>query len=45
MLIALIHERRASLQAQAFRSGTALYAESPDSFVDRIGAYWEAGRR
>lgn len=45
MLIALIHERRANLQAQAFRIGAALYAEPPDSFVDRIGAYWESGRR
>lgn len=45
MLIALIHERRANLQAQAFRIGAALYAEPPGSFVDRIGAYWESGRR
>lgn len=45
MLIALIHERRANLQAQAFRIGAAAYAETPDSFVDRIGAYWESGRR
>lgn len=45
MLIALIHERRANLQVQAFRSGAALYSEAPDSFVDRIGAYWESGRR
>jgi CHAD domain-containing protein len=45
MLVALIHERRANLQAQAFRTGAAAYAEPPDSFVDRIGAYWESGRR
>jgi CHAD domain-containing protein len=45
MLIALIHERRANLQAQAFRSGAALYTEGPDAFVDRIAAYWESGRR
>jgi CHAD domain-containing protein len=45
MLIALIHERRARLQAQALRHGAALYTEEPEAFVDRIGAYWEAGRR
>ncbi len=45
MLIALIHERRANLQAQAFRIGAATYAELPDAFVDRIGVYWESGRR
>ena len=45
MLLALIHERRANLQAQAFRSGAALYTESPDAFVDRIAAYWDASRR
>ncbi len=45
MLIALIHERRAGLQAQALRHGAALYSEKPGAFVDRIGAYWEAARR
>ena len=45
MLVALIHERRASLQARALNLGTALYVEKPESFVDRIGAYWEVGRR
>ena len=45
MLVALIHERRTSLQAQALSLGSALYVERPSSFVDRIGAYWEAGRR
>ena len=45
MLIALIHERRLALQAAALRRGAALYAEEPDAFVDRIRAYWEAGRR
>lgn len=45
MLIALIHERRARLQAHAMRHGAALYAEKPADFTDRIGAYWEAGRR
>lgn len=43
MLIALIHERRANLQAQALTHGTALYGEQPGAFVDRIGSYWEAG--
>jgi CHAD domain-containing protein len=42
MLIALIHERRAGLQAQALRHGTALYNEKPQAFVERIGAYWGA---
>jgi CHAD domain-containing protein len=45
MLIALIHERRTNLQAQALSIGTALYVEKPGAFVNRIGAYWEAGRR
>ena len=45
MLIALIHERRTNLQAQALGIGSALYVEKPEAFVDRIGAYWEAGRR
>ena len=45
MLIALIHEQRTNLQHQALRHGGALYAEQPSAFVDRIGAYWEAGRR
>ena len=45
MLLALIHERRLHHQAQAFQLGAALYAESPDAFVDRLGAYWGAGRR
>ncbi len=45
MLVALIHERRTTLQTQALRLGSALYVEEPSSFVDRIGAYWEAGRR
>jgi CHAD domain-containing protein len=45
MLIALIHERRASLQAQAFAVGSALYVEKPSAFVARIEAYWAAGRR
>jgi CHAD domain-containing protein len=44
MLIMLIHERRLSHQLQAFRLGGALYAESPDAFVDRLGAYWDAGK-
>lgn len=45
LLIALIHERRADLQARALRRGTALYTEAPEAFVDRIEAYWQAGRR
>ncbi len=45
MLVALIHERRTTTQSQAFRLGSALYIEQPSAFVERIGAYWEAGRR
>lgn len=45
MLVALIHEQRTRLQVQALRHGRALYTESPDAFTDRIGAYWDAGRR
>jgi len=45
MLIALIHEQRASLQERALKHGTALYSEKPAAFVARIGSYWEAGRR
>ena len=45
MLIALIHERRTHLQAQALNHGNALYSEKPEAFVERIGSYWEAGRR
>ncbi len=45
MLIALIHERRAGLQAQALRHGTAHYSEKPKAFVERIGSYWEAAHR
>jgi CHAD domain-containing protein len=45
MLIALIHERRSNLQARAMGIGSALYVEAPEAFVDRIGAYWAAGRR
>lgn len=45
LLVALIHQRRAELQAQAARLGSALYAEKSKAFVRRIGAYWEAGHR
>lgn len=44
LLVALIHQRRAELQGQAARLGTALYTEKTKSFVGRIGGYWEAGR-
>jgi CHAD domain-containing protein len=45
MLIALIHERRTGLQNGALRRGAALYAENPSAFLDRLEAYWQAGRR
>ncbi len=45
LLIALIYRRRGDLIAAAERLGDAAYAERPEAFVDRIAAYWEAGRR
>lgn len=45
LLVALAYERRQDLQQRALQLGTALYSERPKDFVDRMGAYWEAGRR
>lgn len=45
LLIALIYQQRRELLAQARDLGAAAYAERPADFVDRIGAYWEAGVR
>jgi CHAD domain-containing protein len=36
--------RRAELHRQGRPLGERLFAESPDRLVDRIGAYWRAGR-
>ncbi len=45
LLVALIYHRRHGLIAAAERLGAAAYAERPRVFVERIAAYWEAGRR
>jgi CHAD domain-containing protein len=45
LLMALIDTEREHLQTRAFRAGSGLYAERPRAFVDRIGAYWDSGRR
>jgi CHAD domain-containing protein len=42
---ALIARRRAELQAEAFRLGRRLYAESPKRFGARIGRYLRAAAR
>ncbi len=45
LLLALIHRTRLELQYEARPLGWALYAEDPNEFVARIGAYWNAARR
>jgi CHAD domain-containing protein len=45
LLLALIYQARSHLQERSMRRGAALYAEHPQEFVDRVDAYWEAGRR
>jgi CHAD domain-containing protein len=42
LLLALIDERRALLQAEAGELGRKLYAESAPSFVTRLKEYWKA---
>lgn len=44
LLAALSQERRHQLQRRALSVGGALYGEPAGAFVDRMGAYWEAGR-
>lgn len=44
-LLGLAHRRRAELQAEAFRLGPRLLAESPAAFVQRLGTYWKTWRR
>jgi CHAD domain-containing protein len=44
LLLAVIHQSRFELQAQALPLGTRLYAEHPEAFAARIGAYWAAAR-
>lgn len=42
LLLALIDERRLTLQRQARRLGRKLFAERPRRFVERFKAYWVA---
>ena len=44
LLLALVFERRAMLHEAARRLGAAVYAESEESFVARVGCYWKAAR-
>ena len=44
-LLASIAEQRTGLEDEAIRTGGALYHESTDQYVDRMGSYWRAGRR
>jgi hypothetical protein len=39
----ILHER-AVLRHGARRAGLVVYAEDPNAFVARLGAYWEAAR-
>jgi CYTH domain-containing protein/CHAD domain-containing protein len=41
----LARRRQADLRRRAFSLGARLYAEAPDAFVARIGAYWKIDRR
>lgn len=40
--LGLMDRRRGELQARARTLGQRIFAEEPDAFVDRYGAYWEA---
>ncbi len=42
---ALIDRKRAALQQRGLARGRRLFAEQPDEFVDRLGAYWDIWRR
>jgi CHAD domain-containing protein len=42
MLVALSQQRRRELQEAARGKGARIYAEPAESFVDRMGRYWEA---
>lgn len=41
VLLTLIDQKQADLQADAFRQGRRIYAEEPAAFVNRLGAYWQ----
>jgi CHAD domain-containing protein len=42
LLVALSQQRRRELQGAAVVMGKRIYAESPDRFTQRLGAYWSA---
>jgi CHAD domain-containing protein len=44
LLLALIHSASLELQYEARALGSALYTETPDQFVGRLGSYWNASR-
>ena len=44
-VVALIDERRRSLQAEALALGRRIYSEPPSAFVRRMRRSWKAGRR
>jgi CHAD domain-containing protein len=44
-LLAHLQNERAPMQDQAFALGRRIYADTPDAFTARIGAYWRAARR
>jgi CHAD domain-containing protein len=44
LFAALAQHRRSELQAQARVLGRRVYAEKPDRFVRRMGAYWDSSR-
>jgi len=41
---ALIERRQRELRAEAARSGALIYAEKPQAYVRRLGAYWRVWR-
>jgi CHAD domain-containing protein len=42
LMSALAEQRRSDLQTAARILGRRIYAESPDAFTQRLGAYWES---
>jgi hypothetical protein len=44
VLLALIDQRRAELEAAAHPLGERIYVEKPANFVDRMAAYWRIWR-
>jgi CHAD domain-containing protein len=44
VLVAVVDRRRAELQARARAMGKRVFAEAPEGFTDRLGAYWATWR-